>query len=141
MRAIAFWLVLSIGACYADIKALNIPQDEQRVIEAAMERNSFPLELKPLLYSIRKAENGSWGRCRAFGVINPKAQASVDAQAGWACATIAKRYTEWKASNSDIPFVSYLAASWCPVGADNDPKGLNANWISNVQYWYAIAIQ
>ena len=29
-------------------------------------------------------------------------------------------------------FISYWGARWCPVGAENDPHGLNHNWIGNV---------
>lgn len=30
-------------------------------------------------------------------------------------------------------FVTYWGARWAPVGAKNDPKGLNANWAKNVK--------
>ncbi len=33
----------------------------------------------------------------------------------------------------DAAFVTYLGASWAPVGAANDPRGLNANWVGNVR--------
>jgi hypothetical protein len=29
-------------------------------------------------------------------------------------------------------FVAFWGARWAPVGAANDPKGLNANWVPNV---------
>lgn len=29
-------------------------------------------------------------------------------------------------------FVAYWGKRWAPVGAKNDPKGLNANWAKNV---------
>lgn len=141
MRAIILVFLLSIGSCYGDISALNIPSNEIETIEAAIKRNGMDTKLRPLLYAIRKAENGNWDKGLAFGVLHPKAQVSPDAQAGWACATISKRYIEWKKANKPSHFIDFLGASWCPVGADNDPKGLNANWVSNVLYWYRIARQ
>ena len=30
------------------------------------------------------------------------------------------------------PFVSYLGSFWAPIGAENDPKNLNKNWVPNV---------
>ena len=33
-------------------------------------------------------------------------------------------------------FLAFLANRYCPVGAKNDPKGLNKHWLSNVSYYY-----
>jgi hypothetical protein len=33
-------------------------------------------------------------------------------------------------------FISFLGSRYCPVGAANDPRGLNRNWISNVRRIY-----
>lgn len=33
-------------------------------------------------------------------------------------------------------FISYLAKFYAPIGASNDPTGLNHNWIKNVTYYY-----
>jgi hypothetical protein len=30
-------------------------------------------------------------------------------------------------------FVEFWAARWAPVGAENDPTGLNHNWVANVE--------
>jgi hypothetical protein len=32
-------------------------------------------------------------------------------------------------------FLSFLAGRYCPVGASNDPTGLNKNWLRNVKYF------
>lgn len=40
------------------------------------------------------------------------------------------------ASNSKIEYLPWLAKKYCPVGASNDPKGLNRNWLKNVVYFY-----
>jgi hypothetical protein len=33
-------------------------------------------------------------------------------------------------------FISFLGSRYCPVGAKNDPTGLNKNWIKNVKRFY-----
>ena len=33
-------------------------------------------------------------------------------------------------------FIEFLGSRYCPVGAGNDPKGLNKNWVRNVKYYY-----
>jgi len=32
-------------------------------------------------------------------------------------------------------YLEFLASRYCPIGASNDPKGLNVNWLSNVRYF------
>jgi hypothetical protein len=32
-------------------------------------------------------------------------------------------------------FVAFLGSRYCPVGASNDPMGLNVNWVRNVNYF------
>jgi len=36
--------------------------------------------------------------------------------------------------NSD--FIDFLGNRYCPVGANNDPTGLNKNWKQNVRFWF-----
>jgi len=32
-------------------------------------------------------------------------------------------------------FIEFLGSRYCPIGAKNDPTGLNKNWIKNVKYF------
>lgn len=32
-------------------------------------------------------------------------------------------------------YIEFLGSRYCPVGADNDPQGLNKNWVKNVKYF------
>ena len=34
-----------------------------------------------------------------------------------------------------LTYLECLANRYCPVGASNDPKGLNKNWLKNVRYF------
>jgi hypothetical protein len=53
------------------------------------------------------------------------------------CRSLTHRSADWAAtaglSEGLSAFWSYFASKWCPVGADNDPHGLNANWLPNVR--------
>jgi hypothetical protein len=33
-------------------------------------------------------------------------------------------------------FIEFLGKRYCPIGAQNDPTGLNVNWVKNVTYLY-----
>lgn len=51
------------------------------------------------------------------------------------CRTINHRRRDFVHSlgaSSEAAFVAFLGAIWAPVGAANDPQGLNANWTKNV---------
>lgn len=44
--------------------------------------------------------------------------------------------TQWRGCNSEIQYLEFLSKRYCPIGAKNDPKGLNKNWLKNVEYYY-----
>jgi len=47
--------------------------------------------------------------------------------------TIASNYRRWDGQGD---FIEYLSRVYCPVGASNDPHGLNVNWSRNVKHYY-----
>jgi len=48
--------------------------------------------------------------------------------------TIRHAQRDW---NGRGDFISFLGSRYCPVGAKNDPTGLNKNWVGNVKRLYA----
>ena len=46
--------------------------------------------------------------------------------------TINHALRDW---NGKGDFIAFLGARYCPVGAANDPRGLNKNWVKNVNYY------
>jgi len=124
--------------------ALNLSyfsEEEVKIITAAAKRNNLKGSLYPVLYAIRKAENGD--KRRELGIIHPRCEVemdkrpneTLDIQAGWAAATVQKSYDRWIEAGSKGRYIEYLAHRFCPVGAANDPDGLNKNWIGNVTHW------
>lgn len=117
---IILFLLLQVNA-YAS----TLPQQECKIIEEVAQEYNLTGNAKLLLYVIRKIENGRDGR--EFGVLHPRAiNTSFRNQCQWAAGTIAKRY------KGDLV---KFASRWCPVGASNDPTGLNKNWYKNAK-WY-----
>jgi hypothetical protein len=113
----------------------GIDQSEYTIIKAAAKRNGCTDEkLFSILLAVRKAENGKPGL--EFGVMHPRAKnTNLDTQAGWAAATVVKNYERWQAAGSPGDFIDFLGARYAPVGAANDPNGLNRHWTKNVRYW------
>ena len=38
-------------------------------------------------------------------------------------------------------FIEYMGKTWAPVGAENDPAGLNRHWIPNMKQWFVNTLQ
>ena len=97
-------------------------------------RPELRAELAPIVAAIRHAENGRAGR--EYGILHPKALGkSYRTQAGWCAATVQKHHDRWTKAGRKGDFLESLARRYCPVGADNDPTGLNRHWLKNVRHW------
>lgn len=98
-------------------------------------RPSLRLVLAPIVAAIRYAENG--GKGREYGILHPNVKPTYRSQAGWCAATVQKHWDRYiKAGNNPENiegFVISLGKRYCPVGAKNDPNGLNQHWIKNVK--------
>lgn len=88
-----------------------------------------------IVNAIYKAE-GSEKAKKPFGIL------SVPCEGYDSCRQIClntvknnrKRYADYGHKDYDT-YLEFLASRYCPIGADNDPKGLNKNWLKNVRYF------
>lgn len=111
------------------------PENELKIIRKKAIENHCTGDLFYILLAIRRSESGRKGL--EFGVMHPKAKnTNLETQAGWAAATVAKNYERWHRNDCPDNFITFLGNRYCPVGANNDPQGLNRHWIKNVTYWY-----
>ena len=98
-------------------------------------RPKLRIHLAPYVAAIRYAENG--GKGREYGILHKRVKPTYRSQAGWCAATVQKNYDRWVKAGHTGEFVVFLGKRYCPVGADNDPNGLNKHWIKNVRKFYA----
>jgi hypothetical protein len=84
-----------------------------------------------LANAIRKTE-GVW----TYGIKTAKC--STEVQCRQICLKTIKnnkkRFTKY-GYRSHKDFVSFLGSRYAPIGAGNDPKGLNRNWVKNVKHF------
>lgn len=113
--------------------------DEDRVIFGVAQQRGIDARL---LAAIRKAENGGPGR--EFGIVSVSAPSYAD-QVTIAANTIKNNVTRYEADRGyhavvngryTEEFIQYLSGIYAPIGAANDPSGLNANWFRNVNNFY-----
>jgi hypothetical protein len=117
-------------------RAAALPDHEQlSILDVAATYDVDPV----MLAAIRIAENGGAGR--EFGVLSVPAPTYYD-QARVAAQSIRANYGRFIAATGQAPtdaagrvtraFVDFMSARWAPIGAANDPTGLNAHWAGNV---------
>lgn len=85
------------------------------------------INIEKLADAIYKAENSKsnpYGIMTRYKHTTPR-QACIN--------TIKHQLQTWKGS---VDFIDYLGRTYAPIGASNDPTGLNKNWIRNVKYFY-----
>ncbi len=88
-------------------------------------------ELAPIVAAIRYAENGRPGI--EYGCLSKYAKdRGYRRQAGECACTVQKNYDRWIKAGKHGKFIHFLGRRYCPVGAENDPQGLNVHWIRNV---------
>ena len=94
-------------------------------------RSELRSKLAPVVAAIRFAENGRKGR--EYGILHARVKPTYRSQAGWCAATVQKNFDRWTKAGSKGDFITFLGNRYCPVGAENDPTGLNKHWIKNVK--------
>ena len=85
--------------------------------------------------AIYKAEGGSRAKF-LYGIRSVKYKDEADARR--ICLnTIRNNRARFAKQNKHKDYIEFLASRYCPVGADNDKKGVNKNWIKNVRFFLA----
>ena len=93
---------------------------------------SSPINIEKLADAIYLAEGGAKTR-HPYGILahykhtTPR-QACIN--------TIKSNIKRWESSGSKEDFIVFMSKTYCPIGALNDPMGLNKNWVKNVKYYY-----
>ncbi len=83
--------------------------------------------------AIYRAE-GSEKAVKPYGILAVKCYEEKDCRQ--ICLnTIRNQRVRHKAHECELTYLECLARRYCPVGASDDPQGLNANWLSNVWYF------
>ena len=85
-----------------------------------------------LVNAIRKVENGGHGR--EYGILDKRAN-TLDLQRRWCAATCYKTWLRWQKTDKQTPYLVFLRDRYAPIGAENDPDGLNENWLRLVVYF------
>lgn len=94
---------------------------------------SEPIQIGLLADAIYRAEGGAkashpYGILAHYEKTTPR-QACIN--------TIKSGLKRYETSPKDTDFITFLSKTYCPIGAKNDPSGLNRYWVKNVSFFYA----
>ena len=137
MRSLIIALVLALPVMsqspYEAIRAKDGQAHAASFVDAIKVniRPELRSKLAPMVAAIRFAENG--GKGREYGILHPRVKPTYRSQAGWCAATVQKNFDRWTKAGKKGDFITFLGNRYCPVGAENDPTGLNKHWIKNVR--------
>jgi hypothetical protein len=136
MTMLQYALLLMLQVPGQDAILKKDGQDKALEYKDAIEVNIRPEcrdILAPIVAAIRYAENG--GKGKEYGILHPRVKPTYRSQAGWCAATVQKNYDRWVKAGRKGEFIVFLGNRYCPVGAENDPNGLNKNWVKNVRFY------
>jgi hypothetical protein len=89
-------------------------------------------DVERLATAIYHAEGGANTR-HPYGIL-AKYKTTTPRQA--CINTIRSKHREWVALGAKGDYLRYLQSRYAPIGASNDPTGLNAHWLGNVARLY-----
>lgn len=103
----------------------------------AMDRGEMTGHMAPywnsVVGAIYRAEGGPKAR-KPFGILSvPCAGYSECREVCYA--TVRNNYFRWIDAGRPGEYLEFLAKRYAPVGAENDPTGLNRNWLKNVRHF------
>ena len=92
-----------------------------------------PVDVDKLVTAIGKAENS---KAHPYGVMSKRPLSRE--QARKICErTVREIVRYWEASGRRKDLIQWIGIFYSPVGASNDPTGLNRNWVRNVRAIYS----
>lgn len=128
------------GSGSSPLSGTGLPLSEDQIISDTASRVGVDARL---LAAIRVAENGGPGR--EFGVLSVSAP-DYQSQAQIAARSIQNNQQRYESATGQSAtdstgrftesFIAFMGQRWAPIGAGNDPSGLNINWIGNVASAY-----
>ncbi len=149
-RGVLFVLfVLVCVPLTADPATFRYPKELPLIREVAKKVGVDPA----LLMAIRQAESG---KKFPFGIMPSEKYKNntcykeagrlfssvLEKQAVWCAWTIKANQVRWSRLSWLVrlqhgnSFISFLGSRYAPIGAGNDPRGLNKNWVPNVSRFY-----
>lgn len=133
MSCESYWKKASGGDLSNDVSVRQVtPGGDHTATQQSSNASLIPSDDLPdtdrLADAIYRAEGGEKTRY-PYGILT-KYKVTTPRQACINTIEHAKRdYT-------DGDFIEFLGSRYCPVGAENDPDGLNKYWVKNVKYFY-----
>jgi hypothetical protein len=93
--------------------------------------SAHAMNYEPMATAIYYAEGGARTR-HPYGIL---AHYRTTAPRQACINTIKRAEKRFKKQTKEKDFIVFLSKTYCPIGAANDPRGLNKNWVKNVKHF------
>lgn len=121
----AVWALVVVGSSVLLAKSAHADGMTESELDGHMQ-NYY----NQVVDAIYLAEGGAKTR-HPFGILSVKCE-GYDECREVCYRTVRNNYHRWIKAGRQGDYVQFLANRYCPVGADNDPRGLNKHWYGNV---------
>ena len=132
-RMTAYWKRKSEAIQNEALKAANQVFKKAVIIVLLLSANAFAYSNSEICDAIYKAEGGINAK-KPFGILSVKCSGYEDCR-NICLNTVRNNVKRWQKTDLSKDFLSFLARAYAPIGASNDPSGLNRNWLKNVTYF------
>lgn len=101
------------------------------ILSCSVLRAMSPADAEKIADAIYKVEGGK--RAKApYGILSVKVKNEQEARK--VCLnTIRNNFKRWNKTKKELDYFEFLGNRYAPIGAANDPKSLNKNWINNIK--------
>ena len=114
-------LIFAFTACFGGLAYAEGEPDFERLVEAIYLAEGAKKAVKP------------------FGILSVPCDGYEDCRQV-ALNTVRNNWKRWQAkthgADKHPDYLSFLASRYAPIGASNDPMGLNNNWLKNIRGLY-----
>ena len=123
------FILTYIGVNMADSKELKQALIAEQRISLLPKVEEAVTRIRPYIaQAIKTAE----GNPRNYGVLSVPTSSSEEAERVLNN-SIRNSIIRWIQAKQPLSFSEFMQKRWAPIGASNDPKGLNKNWLGNVE--------
>ena len=87
-----------------------------------------------IVNAIYLAEGGAKTRY-PYGIVSIDTKGDCEYARKLCFNTVRNNKKRFRNQSKYTDYIEFLGSRYCPVGAKNDPTGLNKNWVKNVKYF------
>ena len=108
---------------------LSVSAEAKLLGNPTVEETKYFERLSDCIYHIEGGANTKY----PYGIKSIPTNGNKELARKYCINTVRNNFYRWQAKGSKGDYLTFLANAYCPIGASDDPKGLNKNWLRNLR--------